>query len=366
MKNAIKFIIVIILSLLVLTLFMPFSFTSNKVNDCYDVVMNDIDNDKKILDVAMLGAHDAFSGNIGSMSRPNVNEDSIVNNGFVNKIAKGLVVRLSKAQKANAKELLYSGVRYFDARVTLINGEFYTFHGYLSDSLDSYLIDIIDFLESHPTEFIILDIQEYYTSNGSDYNLSYDDWTLLINHLYGLKNSNKKTLFDFVKYDSRYDKISDLTVGKVTNNKTEGGLIILAKCSDFEKFYVRDTNANKDVERNYSTIRSYWNNINSQKEMLEAIENEYQFVKENGFDDVLVVNQAQMTGFISSAKIVRSLFKWSVIDMAKNFNKELVSDEERFNKWLDEMPIFMVDYTTSNIGDFNNKANQYIMKYNKK
>ena len=64
-------------------------------------------------------------------------------------------------------------------------------------------------------------------------------------------------------------------------------------------------------------------------------------------------------------KIIKSLCSWSILEMAKSFNYKLVQDEQRFTKWLEAMPIFMTDYTTSNQGDFNKLANEYIMAYNK-
>ena len=366
MKKALKYIFAFIFAFLIVSLFLPNSCTSNynELNNNYDVVMENINNDVKVVDVRMLGAHDAFSGSISYMSRSNVNEGGIVNNGAVNHLAKGLVVRMSKAQKNNAKELLYNGVRYFDARITKINDDYYTYHGYLSNSLEFYLIDIIDFLETHPTEFIIFDIQEFYTKNGSDNNLPNEDWDNLLLEMSEIKNSNGKTILDFINYDAKVDNLSSLTVGKITNNKTIGGIIMLAKTNSYSEFYLRDSNADKDNERIYSSIRSYWHNKNSHKDMLEGIEAEYDFNKQLDYQDIFIVNQAQKTAFILDASIFRSLFSWSLIDMAASFNKELVSDKERFMRWLDEMPIFMVDFATSSRGDFNNKANQYIMEYN--
>ena len=366
MKKALIYIVAFIFAFLIVSLFLPNSCTSNfnKLSNNYEKVMDGINDDVKVVDVRMLGAHDAFSGDISYMSRSNVNEGGIVNNGAVNHLAKGLVVRMSKAQMNNAKELLYNGVRYFDARITRINDDFYTYHGYLSNSLEYYLIDIIDFLETHPTEFIIFDIQEFYTENGSDYNLDKDDWDSLLLKFSEIKNDNGKTILDFINYDSKIDNLGDLTVGSVTNNKTSGGIVMLAKTDLYSQFYLRDSNADKDNERIYSSIRSYWHNKNSHKEMIEGIEAEYDFNKQMNYQNIFIVNQAQKTAFIMDTSIIRSLFSWSLIDMAASFNKELVSDKERFMEWLDEMPIFMVDFATSNRGDFNNKANQYIMEYN--
>ena len=50
--------------------------------------------------------------------------------------------------------------------------------------------------------------------------------------------------------------------------------------------------------------------------------------------------------------------------MANGINYKYTKDEDTFKKWLSEMPIFMVDYSTSNKKDFNKLANKYIKEYN--
>ena len=50
--------------------------------------------------------------------------------------------------------------------------------------------------------------------------------------------------------------------------------------------------------------------------------------------------------------------------MASKTNKEIIKDEEMFKEYLKEMPIFMVDFATSNRMDFNKLANKYISEYN--
>ena len=52
--------------------------------------------------------------------------------------------------------------------------------------------------------------------------------------------------------------------------------------------------------------------------------------------------------------------------MARNFNTKLISDKDEFMAYLDAMPIYMADYVTSNKGNFNKIANEYIMEANSK
>ena len=104
---------------------------------------------------------------------------------------------------------------------------------------------------------------------------------------------------------------------------------------------------------------------NSIKELLDGINSEYNYLIDNPYEDVLVVNQAQRTAFLNNAKIINSLFKWSLLDMAKNTNRELIKNKDEFIRNLSVMPIFMVDYATSNAGNFNKLVNEYIIEYNK-
>lgn len=368
-KKLIIFIPIIIIVLLFSTLFMGFSYSNSKTHkDNYEYILKDSLDDKnpRVVDIAMLGAHDAFSSNINLSSKPNINEGGIVNNGIVNALGKGLVVRMSKAQSASAKELLYAGVRYFDVRITYIDNEYYTHHGYISDKLEVYIRDILDFLKSHKGEFIIFDIQHFHKENKSNNDLSKDDYESLLRYILSIKNDDDKSLLDYVYYNSSNKSIGELTYYDVTNNKRDAGVIILAKTNDFSSVYYRDGDASYE-NNNYTSIRSYWHNLNSTKEMFESMEYEMEYIKDNydNLKNVLRVNQAQKTGFITNISIVRSLLRFSILDMANDFNSKLVKDESMINEYLKYMPIVMVDNAISRKGNFNTKINEYIIKYNK-
>jgi len=348
--------LIVLLIALISTLFMPFTRKeSDKLNSYEYVIRDSISNrNAKIVDIAMLGAHDAFSSDISYNSIPNSNEEGIFNNKLVNTFGKGLVIRMSKAQIASAKELLYAGVRYFDVRITKLNGTYYTMHGYTSNTLESYLKDIVDFLSDHNGEFIIFDIQHFFTETGTNYELSKSDYEDLLNFMLNIKNDKGYSIIDYTNYDSS-SPIGDLRYFNITNNGSTAGAIILASTDEFNCIYDR-----------WHSIRSHWHETNSTKELLNGIENEFETLETaTYYDDLLRVNQAQKTGFLMNASLIRSFNNWSLINFANDFNKILVSDEERFKRWLTNMPIIMVDYSTSKKGDFNTKANEYIIEYNK-
>ena len=363
MKKIIVRCLLLILLFLVLSLIMPFSFSAKprKKNLIYDNVMAEALEGKnpKVTDIAMLGAHDAFSHNMKLFSKICEHEEGIMASAIAKYIANGLAVRMSRAQNASAKEMLYAGVRYFDVRISHSYGEYYTKHIYLSDTLASYVVEVIDFLESHQGEFIIFDIQHF--SRGDD--ISYSD---LNEYLGSIKNDNGKSLYDFVYYNGKYNTISDLTYNDVTMNGTASGVIILAKTPNYESIIYRDLEDSKKDDTGYNTIRSLWHNTNSTKEMLDGIEEEYQYLLNNPelVEGKLVVNQAQKTALQTNTSIIKSLFSWSLLDMASSFNSKLIK-QENFSKWLEVMPIFMVDNVTSMKGSFNKLANEKIIEFNK-
>lgn len=369
-KIRIILIILIIILIPFSTLFMPFSFANAKGSDDYSHVMCDniTNKDAKVTSIAMLGAHDAFSNGINKSSLPNTNESGIYTNNIVNTLAKGLVVRMSKAQVASASEMLKAGVRYFDVRCTKIDNKYYACHGYLSYELDYYIKDIVDFLGENDGEFIIFDLQHFYTSTATNYDISNQEYIDLLNYLNQYKNAKGLSFLDYIHYDSSVDALSNLTYQKVVS--TNAGIIMLAKVSKLTDtypltcIYKRDGDALKDGGE-YESVRSFWHNTNDTNELINGIDEEYDLVKEKKYSGIFIINQAQETGFFTNLKIIRSLFSWSIIDMANFSNKALVSDEERFVKWLDAMPIVMVDYCTSKKGDFNKLANEYIIKKNK-
>ena len=359
-----KFILLILL-ILILTLFMPFSFVNKKVNNDYEYVFRDnITNvNAKVVDIKMLGAHDAFTEGIKMNSKPNTIEGGIVTNKFINLFAKGLVVRMTKTQNVSAEKMLLAGVRYFDVRATKIDDKYYATHGYIGKEIIEYVKEIVDFLGSHNGEFIIFDLQHFYTPDGKNYDVSSSEYQSFLDYMNEYENDKGKSILDYVHYNANNTNLKDLTYQDVIGN--DAGIIILAKCDNNQYFYFRDKDATMKEERQYYSIRSYWHEENNTNKILESIQKEYDFITNHNFEGVLRVNQAQKTGFIMNLKIVRSLFSWSVMDMANSFNAKMVKDKDKFMTYLDAMPIYMADYCTSNKGNFNELVNEYIALANK-
>lgn len=340
------FLTIILFILVVAVCPLSFNFDSPKKNNASNLVYESFkDNqDVYVKDIAMLGAHDAFSSNINLTSKLDPCEDGIYSKPVIGDIIKGLTIRLSKTQLSGSYDLLTHGVRYFDVRLSYVDNEWYTKHVYLSDRLETYVLPMIKFLSENKGEIVIFDIQHAYLQDASYSTL----WSYLANLEY-----NGISLLDFVNYNPREKSIGELKYRDVTLNGTKSGVIILAK--DSSSIYHHDYN---------SSIRSSWHDKVRDEDMFAGIENEYEYLIENSnsYDDVFVVNQAQKTAQLNE-QIVDTLFGWSLIDLANNFNAKLL-DHIDFMKWFEVMPILMVDYSDSPKGDFNERVINKIKEYN--
>jgi len=326
-------------------------------NDYSDIIQQGIGvNNPRVVDVAMLGAHDAFSTNISTKSAIDPGEDagSMIRNSTVGIFADGLFVRLLKAQLGNATLMLENGVRYFDVRLSNIDGEWYTKHSLVSDKLSVYLTDVITFLNQNPGEFIIFDMQHVYLGDAT-----YDD---LFAYL-GSFAVGGHSLLDFVNFDPLTIPLGELRYNQVTADRTKAGAVLLARppvSATLHYHYERGEGQNGE----FTSIRSIWHNSSDTNTMLNGIHDEAELLSsDTSYNDMFRVNQAQKTGVISGSDIVDTLVGWSLIDLASNFNVALIGQDD-FSAWLEVMPIFMVDFVISNRGQFNAKANDAMIAFN--
>lgn len=357
MKKAIIITVSVILSIILLLIAVllfvgksNFTFVKgNSADKEYVNVMgaSELAQATRVVDIAMLGAHDAFSDKITTKSKMNPAEtkDSFIGNKTFLTFADGIVSRLSRAQVSGADTLLKKGVRYFDVRIAYAYNEYYTTHVFLSDKLETYLKDVIAFLQANPSEFVIFDIQHAYLGDKN-----FED---LFNYIDSVK-VNGRSLLSFVNYDPTNIGLGALTYGDIT--ASGGGAVILAKTEQTET--MRYHYVYKD------SIRSYWHEKNVKSELIKGIESEYANLTENAseYKDMLRVNQAQLTGTFGGDTIFNTIFGWSLIDMANGMNKELIK-HENFKNWFKAMPIIMVDY--ADCPSSNAIMNDAVIEYNK-
>lgn len=346
---------VLLISLLSV-MYSPYSIVEGYKDEAFKNVLGDasIKGETLVTEIAMLGAHDAFSSNIGLSSKADPGENGIVKNGTVNSFFKGGIVRVTKAQNDNATVLLNRGVRYFDVRISYVNGEWMTKHGLLDTKLSVYIGEIYTFLKDKPDEFIIFDVQHIYLGDQSisEFLTYLASLTLVEGNL---------RLNDFIHY-SRSTPIAELEYADVRGHSS-GGIIILLNddgSATFEQqglFFARG-----DGENNVEAIRSKWHNQTSLTGLKAGISAEYTSLMEENVLPYFRVNQAQLTPDYLSDPL-GTISGWSLLNIGEKSNKALVSDP-MFSAWLEVMPIFMVDFANSRLGSFNKTANETMIAYN--
>jgi hypothetical protein len=326
-----------------------FSFFTDKatVADYSGITEDNITGNPKVVDIAMLGAHDAFSDKITPQSAVDPQDVAYktLNDGVVRFLGSGMIFRFSRAQKSGAYDLLKRGVRYFDVRITISEGLWYTVHGQLSDKLDGYLTETVKFLSENPGELIIFDMQHVKTGDKT--------FADLFAHIASVKYDGL-SLLDFVRFDP-----FAIPLGRLSYSESVAGgagVVILAKTEQY---------AGCAHYEYAESIRSNWHEHNSSEIMLERINAEYSALEDDPALDrnKFRVNQAQKTVLLTGGGIVNTIFGWSLLDFAYNFNSELIANKG-FDDWLTVMPIFMVDYADSMKDAFNDKVIERINAFN--
>ncbi len=339
-------------------MYAPFTIRFGATEARYKDVLTkaNIKGETKVTNIAMLGAHDAFSHKINLLSKPDPAESGIVANKAVNIVFKGGLTRVLKAQQASAKTLLNRGVRYFDVRISYYEGKWYTKHGLLDQELKYYVGDIYNFLKDKPKEFIIFDIQHIYLGNKT-----MNDFMDYFSHIV-LKNENL-VLNDFINHP-RTQTLSELEYVEVQGTN-HGGIILLLNddgtiSNTYDGTYFTRGNGEGDVK----SIRSKWHNKQTVNAIIPLIDEEAVYLKNEATTAYFRVNQAQLTPDYVTRPL-GTLWDWSLINLAAKSNRALLS-HKHFDEWLAVMPIFMVDFANSNSGNFNTRINEKMIIYNSK
>lgn len=345
-------VLVIVIVVLIFAIAMP---SKDKTQDEFTkeeysyIMEKTIHSNARVIDISMLGAHDAFTHKIDKNAEidPHNQEMSMLNNKTIKAIGGGLMARLSKAQKSDAYTLLSRGVRYFDVRVTYHNQSWQTVHSFISAPFEEYLKDVLKFLSTTTGEIVVFDMQHVYVGNAS--------MEALFSFIDGIKY-NGKSLLDYIYYNPKEKPLSSLRYTDVTKNGS--GVVILAK-----------TNETGDYNYEYfSSIRSIWHSTNSNAELLSLLELEIDTLRINPelAQDQFRVAQAQRTSSFAISGLPKTIKSWSLLDMGEEFNAYLIQNKKDIKSWFSYTPIIMVDYADSMEEKFNDKIMQYICEFNEK
>jgi hypothetical protein len=190
--NVVRKILKIFLSILIAFILiinipiMSFGLTFSE-EDYSQWMSETVNNEELVVNIAMIGAHDAFSNEIGMFSTVDPYESNTIFRGVPGSLLKGYLVKQAKTQSGDVSQLLTGGVRYLDIRLSYLDDIWYTKHNYISGEFESIALNIISFLESNQGEFLILDFQHI---NGVSYD-SLEDYMLFFetrNAFYCIKN----------------------------------------------------------------------------------------------------------------------------------------------------------------------------------
>ncbi len=153
-------------------------------------------------------------------------------------------VNYLNTQNNNITGQLNNGVRYLELQICLQNANYYTSNYYLTDSLDSIIKQIKDFIDDNPKELIIIDLDN---NIRSDYGyMTENDINILHNYLQ----------MQFGSYLTPRQNWQNLTLEDIWATKHR--IILLSANPNLIKYYdVWNKNefVNEPEEASYTTIK---------------------------------------------------------------------------------------------------------------
>lgn len=309
----------------------------------------------KVIDIGLLASHDALSDKISKNSQYN-SKTSLPDLFGLEKlpIVKSVASNYAKAQSQSLDKQLAAGVRYIDARITKMDGTYYTMHSLLSGKLEDYLKELIEFLINNPGEFVVFDVATL-SGDGNPNDLAQFMSTVKVN-----KNGVDYNIYNFIHYDTSKN-FADVTYNDVTENGKSAGLVIIASSlnkSANAKNVVTDPKFSEFFK--YKEKHTHWHNDPSSKRLISKIDGVVKSFERGNYSGFMC-NQVQTTPIAKS--IVADFGTGSLIKDAKKHNPAVV-DHPHFDYWLSVMPCIWFDDVTSTYDDFNDKINEKILRYN--
>ncbi|XP_062131105.1 LOW QUALITY PROTEIN: PI-PLC X domain-containing protein 2 [Drosophila sulfurigaster albostrigata] len=121
--------------------------------------------DLSIINLAIPGSHNSMTYGINSNSQLAPDAEKAIRRWH--RFFPCFVRRWSKNQSSSVLEQLHLGVRYFDLRIAHNDGQFYYCHGLYAMEVFEPLRELRQFLETHPDEMVVLDLQHFYAMDVS-------------------------------------------------------------------------------------------------------------------------------------------------------------------------------------------------------
>ena len=341
----------------------------DELSRAYGTVLADVDGittkNPRYIDLAFLGSHDSFSSLITPDGQPDEQAPAAL--GVVLPLIKNFAWRFALTQQVGIYDQIMQGARFFQLKVTVYQGEWYTSHSLLSGTLETHIKEILRYLTSEQAngETVGVLFQPVYL--GTKTYAEMHEYISTVTY-------NGKSLYDFVRYDAvdvfhkgtGEVKISDLRYNDLTENGTKPGVVLFDR---------RDNNYKPTWEGSFdafpysfdldSNAIHVWHNSSSPKKLTQGIVDTAAAIKANpAANDLLRINQTQAA--LATGSIIDlycDITSGSLVKIAQKHNLSLVERKD-FNDILSTMPVFQVDYLTSTYGDFNQRANALIRQYN--
>lgn len=341
----------------------------DELSHAYGTVLADIEGiretNPRYVDLAFLGSHDSFSSLITPGELPDEHAPGAIHSLLP--IVKNLIYRYAVTQNVGIYDQLMQGARFFQLKVTVYNGEWYTSHTLLSGKLETHLTDILRYLTSNQAkgEPVGVLFQPVYMGNKT-----YAEMHEYISSV----RYNGASLYDFVHY-KRVDafnkgtgdvRINELRYNDVTDNGEKPGVVLFdRRDGNHEASWDGKEDAfpySFDLDSNAIHV---WHNHSSSKLLMEGIEKTSEQIKADPAKyDLLRIDQTQAALSTNSLlDVFHDFTSGSLLKIAQKHNVALLEHPD-FTEILSTMPVFQVDYLTSTYGDFNDKANALIRSHN--
>ncbi len=322
---------------------------------------NNISNETRLIDMHILGAHDAFTAGLNANSpvdeagvKLGDSGSSFSKNNWNDKYANG-----SRAQSAYVDELLNSGVRYFDVRLSRYQsgGEFFTTHGRISDQFTGeggIARKISAWASAHPGEIIVLDFQTLFDIQTDNGGATQQSWKDLMAKL----QSDGIAKYVYTKNGS----LEKLTYGELTDNGRRAAIVLFGQVTGSwaDERYINRRD-NKDVSDGY--IRSYFPEKVTYDDLYSALEAEVKGLKNDNREKYYYrfrVMQAQTT-----PNALSFIFGSPHLINDANTNNIKILTDKNYDEWSRVLPVLMVDNATSTAENFNALALEKLAKMNR-
>ena len=296
--------------------------------------------DHPIAEIALPGAHDAFTSNFtwGSPADPGMAKqgDTVATlaSSPLSFLYRGLLIRYAKTQTSSLEAMLTHGVRYFDVRLSWTDQGFMTTHGFLGEPLAPLLSTFHQFLENHPGEIIIFHLQHLFDVREPGGIPSAATWLDLqtVFEASGLMNyveSNPST------------PLPSITYGDLTANRTQAAFLRIGDN--------RGTAPESTWRAGPTFLRSTWHNTIHTDNLLSGIREETATIlaTTGAFHSQFRVLQGQKTAQLNASGAFATLASWSLLDVAYHGNP-LVTAMPEFQEILHATPIVMFDAIDDN------------------